>query len=93
MELYLGQELEPALQEQEQGPALAFQRMEPPLAPTRQQPDQVVSLCAKDKKKIILQLTIIFTIYEFNCLLLDQEEDLKTQEAHQLRQQKVSVQC
>lgn len=23
--------------------------MEPPLAPTRQQPDQVVSLCAKDK--------------------------------------------
>lgn len=50
MELYLGQELEPALQEQEQGPALVFQRMEPPLAPTRQQPDQVVSLCAKDKK-------------------------------------------
>lgn len=53
MELYLGQELEPALQEQEQGPALAFQRMEPPLAPITQQPDQVVSLCAKDNKNHI----------------------------------------
>lgn len=61
MELYLGQEQEPALQEQEQGLDLGFQRMEPPLAAVQgQQPDPV-------------------------------EEDLKTQEAHQLRQQKVMV--